>query len=215
MRKQLRRRSRRSRRCARKVRTHRYRPLVPLGHARRGRAVGRSSSPAGGSRQLPGTSSSCRILPMCSAPTALRTRPATCCYAPGTGTVSTSSAAAQHCCSYISAPATIRRRWTSPTTSSPTTPPFGHCRAALHRRSGGTRRSHRHGPGRPCLAGRAGGHDRDILGAGIAHPRLACTDLELLLRAHEIDGLVLCGIATSGAVLSTLREAAPPPRYAR
>ncbi len=30
------------------------------------------------------------------------------------------------------------------------------------------------------------------------------TDLELLLRAHNIDSLVLFGIATSGVVLSTL-----------
>jgi nicotinamidase-related amidase len=36
----------------------------------------------------------------------------------------------------------------------------------------------------------------------------AGTDLDLLLRAREIDGLVLTGIATSGVVLSTLRQAA-------
>ncbi len=34
------------------------------------------------------------------------------------------------------------------------------------------------------------------------------SDLELLLRARTIDSLVLCGIATSGVVLSTLRQAA-------
>ncbi|GGX47588.1 cysteine hydrolase family protein [Streptomyces noursei] len=34
------------------------------------------------------------------------------------------------------------------------------------------------------------------------------SDLGLLLRAREIDGLVLTGIATSGVVLSTLRQAA-------
>jgi len=34
------------------------------------------------------------------------------------------------------------------------------------------------------------------------------SDLEVVLRAGEIDHLVLCGIATSGIVLSTLREAA-------
>jgi nicotinamidase-related amidase len=34
------------------------------------------------------------------------------------------------------------------------------------------------------------------------------TDLEMLLRAAERDTLVLCGIATSGVVLSTLRAAA-------
>jgi nicotinamidase-related amidase len=34
------------------------------------------------------------------------------------------------------------------------------------------------------------------------------SDLEVVLRGGEIDHLVLCGIATSGVVLSTLREAA-------
>ena len=34
------------------------------------------------------------------------------------------------------------------------------------------------------------------------------SDLELVLRAREVTGLVLAGIATSGVVLSTLREAA-------
>jgi nicotinamidase-related amidase len=34
------------------------------------------------------------------------------------------------------------------------------------------------------------------------------SDLEVVLRAGEINHLVLCGIATSGVVLSTLREAA-------
>src|SRR5882724_5498952 len=36
----------------------------------------------------------------------------------------------------------------------------------------------------------------------------AGSDLEVVLRASEIRHLVLCGIATSGVVLSTLREAA-------
>jgi len=36
----------------------------------------------------------------------------------------------------------------------------------------------------------------------------AGSDLELILRARQIDTLILCGIATSGVVLSTLREAA-------
>lgn len=36
----------------------------------------------------------------------------------------------------------------------------------------------------------------------------AGSDLEVLLRAQDIQHLVLCGIATSGVVLSTLREAA-------
>ncbi len=34
------------------------------------------------------------------------------------------------------------------------------------------------------------------------------SDLEVILRAQDIHHLVLCGIATSGVVLSTLREAA-------
>ena len=34
------------------------------------------------------------------------------------------------------------------------------------------------------------------------------SDLEVILRAQDIRHLVLCGIATSGVVLSTLREAA-------
>ncbi len=36
----------------------------------------------------------------------------------------------------------------------------------------------------------------------------AGTDLAMILRAHEIDTLILFGIATSGVVLSTLLEAA-------
>lgn len=36
----------------------------------------------------------------------------------------------------------------------------------------------------------------------------AGSDLEMLLQAQEITDLVLCGIATSGVVLSTTREAA-------
>ena len=34
------------------------------------------------------------------------------------------------------------------------------------------------------------------------------SDLEVILRSQAIDSLVLCGIATSGVVLSTLRQAA-------
>lgn len=34
------------------------------------------------------------------------------------------------------------------------------------------------------------------------------TDLDMILRAHSIDTLILSGIATSGVVLSTLRHAA-------
>jgi nicotinamidase-related amidase len=36
----------------------------------------------------------------------------------------------------------------------------------------------------------------------------AGSDLEVILRGHKIDHLVLTGIATSGVVLSTLRQAA-------
>ena len=36
----------------------------------------------------------------------------------------------------------------------------------------------------------------------------AGSDLEVILRGHKIEHLVLAGIATSGVVLSTLREAA-------
>lgn len=36
----------------------------------------------------------------------------------------------------------------------------------------------------------------------------AGSDLEVILRGHKIDHLVLAGIATSGVVLSTVREAA-------
>ncbi|MEH7482980.1 isochorismatase family cysteine hydrolase [Neobacillus drentensis] len=36
----------------------------------------------------------------------------------------------------------------------------------------------------------------------------AGSNLEVILRSQQIDTLVLCGIATSGVVLSTLREAA-------
>jgi nicotinamidase-related amidase len=36
----------------------------------------------------------------------------------------------------------------------------------------------------------------------------AGSDLEMVLRANAINALVLCGIATSGVVLSTLRQAA-------
>lgn len=36
----------------------------------------------------------------------------------------------------------------------------------------------------------------------------AGSDLEVILRGHRIDHIVLAGIATSGVVLSTLREAA-------
>ncbi len=34
------------------------------------------------------------------------------------------------------------------------------------------------------------------------------SDLDVVLRAGEVDSLVMAGIATSGVVLSTLRQAA-------
>jgi nicotinamidase-related amidase len=34
------------------------------------------------------------------------------------------------------------------------------------------------------------------------------TDLDMILRSNDIDTLVICGVATSGVVLSTLRHAA-------
>jgi nicotinamidase-related amidase len=36
----------------------------------------------------------------------------------------------------------------------------------------------------------------------------AGSDLDVVLRSLDVDALVLCGIATSGVVLSTLRQAA-------
>ena len=44
----------------------------------------------------------------------------------------------------------------------------------------------------------------------VKHPVTACfgPDLERLLRAHDIDTLVLLGHATSGVILSTVRYAA-------
>ncbi|GIF24060.1 nicotinamidase-related amidase [Actinoplanes tereljensis] len=73
------------------------------------------------------------------------------------------------------------------------------------------------------MAGRAGGGNDDQAmaihadvapadGDAIVTKRrvsaFAGSDLDVLLRAREIDHLVLTGIATSGVVLSTLRQAA-------
>jgi nicotinamidase-related amidase len=84
-------------------------------------------------------------------------------------------------------------------------------------------------PGMPEVSGRnqAFGSAKEQRPAYLSDPRPAITpegsdlvvtkrrvsaftgsDLEVVLRAGEIDHLVLCGIATSGVVLSTLREAA-------
>ncbi len=49
--------------------------------------------------------------------------------------------------------------------------------------------------------------DGDVVVAKKRISAFAGSDLELLLRANDIHHLVLCGVATSGVVLSTLREA--------
>jgi nicotinamidase-related amidase len=89
------------------------------------------------------------------------------------------------------------------------------------------------GPGHPEISGRnqmfaaAKAHGGLVIGdpAGEPHERLlrghgevvvtkkrvsafTGSELDLVLRAHEITHLVLAGIATSGVVLSTLRDAA-------
>ncbi len=51
-------------------------------------------------------------------------------------------------------------------------------------------------------------HSADILVDKKRVSAFAGSDLEVILRANRIDTLALCGIATSGVVLSTLREAA-------
>jgi nicotinamidase-related amidase len=57
-------------------------------------------------------------------------------------------------------------------------------------------------------------HERLLLGKGeivVTKKRVSAfagSDLELILRAHDVTSLVLGGIATSGVVLSTVREAA-------
>ena len=56
----------------------------------------------------------------------------------------------------------------------------------------------------PSIAPRA----EDIVVAKKRVSAFAGSDLEMILRANEIDSLVLTGIATSGVVLSTVRQAA-------
>ena len=83
-------------------------------------------------------------------------------------------------------------------------------------------------PGFPEISPRNKGFNRIKETGGFAtdiHPHLAAddheaivtkhrvsaftgTDLDMILRANGVDTLVLCGIATSGVVLSTLRHAA-------
>jgi nicotinamidase-related amidase len=50
--------------------------------------------------------------------------------------------------------------------------------------------------------------DTDVVVVKKRVSAFAGSDLEVLLRAAEVDSLVLAGIATSGVVLSTLRQAA-------
>lgn len=57
---------------------------------------------------------------------------------------------------------------------------------------------------RPSLAM----EDGDVLVTKKRVSAFAGSDLEVLLRTNDIRHLVLCGIATSGVVLSTIREAA-------
>jgi nicotinamidase-related amidase len=51
-------------------------------------------------------------------------------------------------------------------------------------------------------------HDGDIEVVKKRVSAFAGSDLQMVLRAQEVDTLVLTGIATSGVVLSTLRQAA-------
>ncbi|HEX3840633.1 MAG TPA: cysteine hydrolase [Acidimicrobiales bacterium] len=50
--------------------------------------------------------------------------------------------------------------------------------------------------------------DRDVVVVKKRVSAFTGSDLEVLLRAAEVESLVLAGIATSGVVLSTLRQAA-------
>ncbi len=56
----------------------------------------------------------------------------------------------------------------------------------------------------PAVAPRSG----DIIVTERRVSAFAGSDLEVVLRANDVSTLVLAGIATSGVVLSTLREAA-------
>lgn len=48
----------------------------------------------------------------------------------------------------------------------------------------------------------------DVVLAKVRVGAFSTTPLETILRAHEVTSLILCGIATSGVVLSTVRAAA-------
>ena len=50
--------------------------------------------------------------------------------------------------------------------------------------------------------------DADVVVVKHRVSAFAGTDLQVVLRAKEIDTLVLCGVSTSGVVLSTVRHAA-------
>ena len=81
------------------------------------------------------------------------------------------------------------------------------CRGIPARRAGGQRILPRlcAGSGQCATGDDAGRWRRRVAKKRIS--AFAGSDLEVLLRANDIRHLVLCGIATSGVVLSTLREA--------
>jgi nicotinamidase-related amidase len=91
----------------------------------------------------------------------------------------------------------------------------GHHEISMRNKSFGAAKSGAGAAG-GMLLGDAGAepHDRLLRGNGevvVTKKRVSAftgSDLELVLRAREVTGLVLAGIATSGVVLSTLREAA-------
>ena len=62
--------------------------------------------------------------------------------------------------------------------------------------------------GEPRIAAAVAPHDDDVVVTKRRVSAFAGSDLEVVLRAGEISSLVLSGIATSGVVLSTLRQAA-------
>jgi nicotinamidase-related amidase len=51
-------------------------------------------------------------------------------------------------------------------------------------------------------------HPGDVVVTKRRVSAFAGSDLDVVLRSQEVDALVLCGIATSGVVLSTVRQAA-------
>jgi nicotinamidase-related amidase len=91
----------------------------------------------------------------------------------------------------------------------------GHPEISMRNKSFGAAKDGATAPG-GMLLGDAGAepHDRLLRGKGevvVTKKRVSAftgSDLELVLRAREVTSLVLTGIATSGVVLSTVREAA-------